>query len=137
MTADAQKTLEQWRNSRVRQANVAGIDIQFRIIPANLLLSAGEELQTGLDEITMLQTQRILLDEGDHLPEPGSPIPTRREFAKAMRKVLNLVLPQILLAPDWLPQAMDEFSENEIIELFNAIMHGTGETVSMPPYWQV
>ena len=40
------------------------------------------------------------------------------------------------MSPDWLPQALDEFSENEIIELYNTVMYGTGESVPMPPYWQ-
>ncbi len=43
-----------------------------------------------------------------------------------MRKALKTLLPAVLSSPKWLPDALDDFSESEIIELYNVVMHGTG-----------
>lgn len=133
MTADTQPALQKWRASRTRYANVAGIDIRFRVVSAGLLESAGEDLQNLLNEVDYMKVQRIQLDELDSI-EAYAAHPTRRDFAQAMRKVLELILPQVLVSPDWLLQAIDEFSESEIIDLYNAIMHGTGAAISTP-FW--
>ena len=43
-----------------------------------------------------------------------------------MRKALEAILPEVLKSPEWLPEALGDFSESEIIELYNAVMHSTG-----------
>ena len=48
---------------------------------------------------------------------------SRRVLATRMRNILDKILPQILESPRWLPKALDDFSDNETIELYNVVMH--------------
>ena len=97
-----------WRESRVHTVTVAGIDIRLRIVSPNLLRSSAQELPQQVISIENSVAHGTL---------------TRREFAQATREVLDLLLPHILLSPDWLPKALDDFNDSEIIELYNLVMH--------------
>ena len=104
-------TYQTWRNSRVRFAKVAGIDVSLRVASPNLLESCGPELLEILNEI-----------DNEHYQGTTS----RRDMALLMSKALSIVLPKVLESPDWLQQALDDFSEDEIVELYNMVMYGSG-----------
>ena len=131
MSASAKLTLQEWRNSRVRHVRLAGIDIRLDVVSTGILDESGPELQNLLNEINDMH-RRIngpRMQPGRQLEDAVTallPVPTRREFALAMRKALDLILPYVLKSPDWLPDALDDFSESEIIELYNVVMHGAG-----------
>ena len=97
-----------WRESRVHTVTVAGIDIRLRIVSPSLLRSSAKELP-----------QQIIRNENSLVHGTL----TRREFAQATREVLDLLLPYILISPDWLPKALDDFNDSEVIELYNLVMH--------------
>ncbi len=104
-------TFQTWRNSRVRIASVAGINVSMRVASPTLLKSCGPKLLEILDQI-------------DSYHYDGSV--SRRDMALLMSEALEIVLPKIIVSPDWLLQAVGEFSEDEVIELFNTAMHGSG-----------
>lgn len=137
MSASVQLTLQEWRNSRVRQVRVAGIDIRLRVVSTRILDECGPDLQDLLNEVNDMHRRinGLPIQSRGHLDDAVAallPVPTRREFASAMRKALDLILPYVLDSPDWLPQALDDFSESEIIELYNVVMHGAGAPAAMP-----
>ena len=51
-----------------------------------------------------------------------------------MREALNVILPKVLESPEWLPQALNDFNDSEIIEVFNAVIYGEApnETDEIP-----
>lgn len=111
MPAEAKLTYETWRNSRVHSTRVAGIEIQLRVVSTNLLRTLGGEV---LDSLSAIDN----MSENDRY--------SRLDFALEMRTVLDTVLPKVLVSPDWLEKALDDFTDNEIIELYNAVMYGAG-----------
>ena len=125
MSTSAQQTYQEWRESRIRHAVVAGIDVHFRVVSTDILEKCGPDLLHQLNEIDDMHVQRQTLDEARLFESPDN-LPTRRDFASAMRKALEKILPEVLKTPEWLPQALGDFSESEIIELYNVVMHGTG-----------
>lgn len=125
MSTSAQQTYQEWRESRVRHAIVAGIDVHFGVVSTDILDNCGPDLLQLLSEIDDMHVQRQTLDEARLFESPGN-LPTRRDFASAMRKALETILPEVLKSPGWLPEALGDFSESEIIELYNTVMHGTG-----------
>ena len=100
-----------WRDSRLRYVRVAGIDIRLRVVSAGLLKSGGDDLLKLLDSIDEWQFREDL---------------SRRDVALKMRDALETILPEVLASPDWLMQALNDFSESEIIELYNVVMYGAG-----------
>lgn len=133
MSASAQLTYQEWRDSRVRHVRVAGIDIRLRVVSTDILDECGPDLQKLLVEIDDMHRRinepQIQLE----IVKAMSPrVPTRREFTSAMRKALEQLLPKVLSSPDWLPRALGDFSESEIIELYNVVMHSTGAPAAMP-----
>ena len=110
MSANAQLTYQRWLDSRNRQVHVAGIDIRLRIVSPGILKSSGADLLRLLDGIDEWQFRNDL---------------SRRDLALMMRDALEVILPKVLESPDWLMQALNDFSENEIIELYNVVMYGT------------
>lgn len=131
MSAGAELTYEEWRDSRVRHVRVAGIDIRLRVVSTDVLDECGPDLQKLRNEIDDMHLQRQTLDESI-TSESSDRLPTRRDFALAMRKALQKILPVVLRSPEWLPRALGDFSESEIIELYNAVMHGAGAPAAMP-----
>lgn len=125
MSTSTQQTYQQWRDSRVRHAAVAGIDVQFRVVSTDILEKCGPDLLQLLNKIDDMHVQRQTLDEARLFESPDN-LPTRRDFASAMRKALETILPIVLKSPDWLPEALGDFSESEIIQLYNVVMHGAG-----------
>ena len=132
MSASAQLTYQEWHDSRVRHVKLAGIDIRWNVVSTGILDKCGPDLHKLLNQIDDMH-RRINEPRKQPLPifiaalsPPPAPVPTRREFALAMRKALKQLLPKVLDSPDWLPGALGDFSESEIIELYNAVMHGTG-----------
>lgn len=125
MSTGAKFTYQEWRESRVRHVQVAGIDIHFRVVSADVLDECGPDLQELVNKIDDMHVQRQVLDEARWFESPDN-LPSRRDFASTMRKALETLLPVVLKNPGWLPQALGDFSESEIIELYNAVMHGTG-----------
>lgn len=109
-----------WRNSRVRFAKVAGIDVSLRVASPALLKSCGSELLELLDQIDSYHYDGTV---------------SRRDMALLMSEALAIVLPKVIVSPDWLLQAVGEFSEDEVIELYNTVMHGSGtEEVGEIPF---
>ncbi len=134
MSANAQLTYQEWRDSRVRHVRVAGIDIRLRVVSTDILDECGPDLQKLLVEIEDMHRR---INDPRLQPDPmgitlSPSLPTRREFAFAMRKALDQLLPKVLGSPDWLPQALGDFSESEIVELYNVVMHGAGAPAAMP-----
>ena len=109
MSANPHLTYQMWRDSRLRSARVAGIDIRLRVVSAGLLNSCDDDLLRLLNNI----------DEGH---ARGSL--SRRDIALMMRNALEAILPNVLDSPDWLMQALNEFSDSEVIELYNVVMYG-------------
>ena len=133
MSASAELTLQEWRDSRVRHVRVAGIDIRLRVVSTGILDERGPDLQKLLNQIDDMHRR---INEPRIQPETlatvlSPAVPTRREFVFAMRKALKMILPAVLSSPDWLPDALDDFSESEIIELYNVVMHSTGAPAAM------
>lgn len=127
MSASAELTLQEWRDSRVRHVRVAGIDVRLRVVSTDILDECGFDLQQLLNEIDDMHRRinepQIQLE----IVKAKSPrVPTRRELVSAMRKALEQLLPKVLGSPEWLPQALGDFSESEIVELYNVVMHSTG-----------
>ena len=104
-------TYENWRQSRIHLANVAGIDVLFRVVSNNLLVSKGEELLGQVSEIEQ------------HNSHSGS---DDTWIALNMRSVLDTILPDVLQSPMWLLEALDDFTDSEIISLYNAIIYSVG-----------
>ncbi len=137
MSASAQLTYEKWRDSRVRHVRVAGIDIRLDVVSTGILDECGPDLQKLLNEIDDMHRR---INEPREQPSPllapllspREPVPTRRAFVLAMRRALKEILPAVLSSPKWLPGALDDFSESEIIELYNVVMHSTGAPATMP-----
>lgn len=125
MSTSAQLTYKEWRDSRVRHVQLAGIDVRFSVVSTDILDKCGPDLLKLLNEIDDMHVQRQTLDESRTFTSPDN-LPTRRDFALTMRKALETILPVVLKSPGWLPEALGDFSESEIIELYNAVMHGTG-----------
>lgn len=111
MSAEANLTYDRWRDSRILSTRVAGIDIRLRVVSTNLLSSAGDKVLELLSSID----NRAENAWGDQLG-----------LAMEMRTVLDTVLPKVLVSPDWLEKALDDFTDSEIIELYNAVMYGAG-----------
>lgn len=106
-------SFEDWRQSRIHLAKVAGIDVLFRIVSVNLLLNKGEDL---LSQISAIE---------DYKSQSWSDNNTLW-LATVMREVLDTILPDVLQSPKWLTEALDDFEESEIIKLYNAVMYGVG-----------
>lgn len=137
MSASAQLSYAKWRDSRVRHVRVAGINIRLGVVSTDILDECGPDLQKLLNQIDDMhrrinQPQRELAPFLTVFSPPREPVPTRREFTSAMRKALEQLLPKVLGSPEWLPEALGDFSESEIIELYNVVMHSTGAPAAMP-----
>ena len=137
MSANAQPTHQEWRASRIRRVRVAGIDIQLDVVSTGILDECGPDLLKLLDQIDDMH--RRINEPQKQLPvflaalsPPTGPVPTKRQFTLAMRKAIKQLLPKVLDSPDWLPGALDDFSESEIIELYNVVMHGAGAPAAVP-----
>ena len=111
MNAEARLTYEKWRNSRIHSIEIAGIEIRLRVVSTNLKSSAGNEVLELLYSIDKYA-------ENNWEDQLG--------LAMEMRSVLDKILPEVLESPDWLRQALDDFTDSEIIELYNAVMYGAG-----------
>ena len=107
MSAPTEHNYQSWLQSRIRSARVASIDLRLRVVSTNLLKTCGPEILELVDKIDLVD-QAI----------------TRRDLALYMREVLDQILPKVLESPDWLLQALNDFSDNEIIELYNVTMYG-------------
>ncbi len=110
MSERTANTYQTWLESRNRQVHVAGIDIRLRIVSPGKLKSGGADLLRLLDGIDEWQFRNDL---------------SRRDLALMMRDALELILPEVLESPDWLMQALNDFSESEVIELYNVVMYGS------------
>ncbi|MCY3834814.1 MAG: hypothetical protein OXF83_00030 [Anaerolineaceae bacterium] len=113
MAVEKSLSFEDWRQSRIHLAKVAGIDVLFRIVSVNLLLNKGEDL---LSQISAIE---------DYKSQSWSDNNTLW-LATVMREVLDTILPDVLQSPKWLTEALDDFEESEIIKLYNAVMYGVG-----------
>lgn len=112
MATKTHLSYENWRQSRIHSAKVAGIDVLFQIVSNNLLATSGEELLNQVYAIEDYETQSADINS--------------TELALKMRGVLDTILPEVLESPKWLTDALNDFTDSEIIDLYNAIMHGAG-----------
>lgn len=112
MVTSTKLSYENWRQSRVHSAKLAEIDVLFHIVSNNLLVTSGEELLNQIYAIEDYEAQWADINS--------------TELALKMRRVLDIILPEVLVSPKWLTEAINDFTDSEIIDLYNAIMHGAG-----------
>lgn len=102
------ESYEEWLKSRVQEKWVADIYVEWRIVSVNLLRTLSTEVLEVIQRVEDMNSAYGY---------------ARNEFAQSMREALNALFPTILISPDWLPKALDDLNDSEIIELYNSIMH--------------
>lgn len=131
MSTDEVGDYAEWRSKRIRHIEVADIKITLRVATPGILNSCGSDLLKLVDDINEMDRRDKELIALDLVDSPTD-LSTSRDFSLPMRKALDIVLPQVLVSPNWLKQALDDFSDDEIIESYNAVMHGTGTNADPP-----
>lgn len=98
-------TYEEWKENRQLSFRIGGINARVRLVSNKLL----DELPPNLnDEVNAIEGA----------PEEAS----RRLLANRMRKLLQVILPEVLISPEWLMQALDDFTDDEIYRLYVIVM---------------
>ena len=115
-------TYEEWRENRFQLFKIGGVTAKIRYASNQLLekLSAETDLGKILALIEPSKSTHITAALVGSRTDSGD---ERRKKATQMRNALEIILPHVLDSPDWLTQALDDFTDDEIYRIYNIVMH--------------
>ena len=101
-------TYEEWRKTRIHVIEIGGLLVKTRYVSNQLINKLSSETRQMLSELSN--------------PEIGDFL-SRSQLVSGMSKILEEILPLVLVSPMWLTKALEELTEDEIVNLFNAIVY--------------
>ena len=108
---------EEWRENRSQLVKIGGITARIKYVSNQLLENLSAD--TDLDQILSAIEHAPMVEAVEHTYGRDN----RRMKATKMRNALEIILPHVLVSPDWLTQALNDFTDDEIYRLYNFIMH--------------